>query len=292
LGKWLRVNIRAVPWLDGELVYCCVGADISESKALEEEIIAHNRALNQMVKERTAALENKNRELESFAYSVSHDLRAPLRSIEGFSRALMDDYRERLDEDGRDFLNRIVNGAVRMDRLINDLLTYSRLGRRGVEYELVDLNELVAVIQEELAENIDAARGRVAVSGELPEVPGDRSMLLVLLQNLVGNAVKYHRAGVAPEVNISSHTRNGECVVAVKDNGIGLDTKYQQKVFDIFQRLHTEDEYPGTGIGLASAKKVVEAHGGRIWYESEPGHGTTFYFKLPARRDDGDGGGG
>jgi PAS domain S-box-containing protein len=292
LGKWLRVNIRAVPWLDGELVYCCVGADISESKALEEEIIAHNRALNQMVKERTAALENKNRELESFAYSVSHDLRAPLRSIEGFSRALMDDYRERLDEDGRDFLNRIVNGAVRMDRLINDLLTYSRLGRRGVEYELVDLNELVAVIREELGESIDAARGRLDVSGELPEVPGDRSMLLVLLQNLVGNAVKYHRAGVAPEVNISSHTRNGDCVVAVRDNGIGLDTKYQQKVFDIFQRLHTEDEYPGTGIGLASAKKVVEAHGGRIWYESEPGHGTTFYFKLPARRDDGDGGGG
>ncbi len=292
LGRWLRVNVRAVPWLNGGQVCCAVAADISESKALEEEIIAHNRALNRMVKERTAALEAKNRELESFAYSVSHDLRAPLRSVEGFSRAVLDDYREKLDEDGRDFLERIVGAAVRMDQLINDLLNYSQLGRSGVDYEVVDMNELVAVALEDLDESIKAAGARVEVAGPLPRVNGDRSMLLVLLNNLVGNAIKYRKADVTPEVKISCRGEGEKVVFAVEDNGIGLDMKFQYKVFEIFQRLHTEDEYPGTGIGLASAKKVVTAHGGRIWYESKPGGGTTFFFEVPAERGEGDNYGG
>lgn len=292
LGRWLRVNVRPVPWLDGGQVCCAVATDVSESKALAEEIIAHNRALNQMVRERTAALEVKNRELESFAYSVSHDLRAPLRSIEGFSRAVLDDYREQLDEDGRDFLERIVSGAVRMDQLINDLLNYSRLGRSGVDYEVVDMNELVAVALGELDKNIKAAGARVEVAGSLPRVNGDRSMLLVLLNNLVGNAIKYRKADVTPEVKISCRGEGEKVVFAIEDNGIGLDMKFQDKVFEIFQRLHTEDEYPGTGIGLASAKKVVTAHGGRIWYESKPGVGTTFFFEVPGERSEGDSTGG
>lgn len=292
LGRWLRVNVRAVPWLNGGQVCCAVATDISESKALEEEIIAHNRALNRMVKERTAALEAKNRELESFAYSVSHDLRAPLRSVEGFSRAVLDDYREKLDEDGRDFLERIVGAAVRMDQLINDLLNYSQLGRSGVDYEVVDMNELVAVALEDLDESIKAAGARVEVAGPLPRVNGDRSMLFVLLNNLVGNAIKYRKADVTPEVKISCREEGEKVVFAVEDNGIGLDMKFHDKVFEIFQRLHTEDEYPGTGIGLASAKKVVTAHGGRIWYESKPGGGTTFFFEVPGERGEGDSYGG
>ncbi|MEE9457680.1 MAG: PAS domain S-box protein [bacterium] len=292
LGRWLRINVRSVPWLNGGQVCCAVATDISESKALEEEIIAHNRALNRMVKERTAALEAKNRELESFAYSVSHDLRAPLRSVEGFSRAVLDDYHEKLDEDGRDFLERIVGAAVRMDRLINDLLNYSQLGRSGVDYEIVDMNELVAVALGELDESIKAAGARVEVAGPLPRVNGDRSMLFVLLNNLVGNAIKYGKADVTPEVKISCREEGEKVVFAVEDNGIGLDMKFQDKVFDIFQRLHTEDEYPGTGIGLASAKKVVTAHGGRIWYESKPGDGTTFFFEVPGERGEGDSYGG
>jgi len=291
-GRWLRVNAKAVPWLDGAQVCCAVATDISESKELEEEIVAHNRALNRTVRERTAALQGKNRELESFAYSVSHDLRAPLRSIEGFSRALLDDYGDRFDAEGRDFLGRIVNGAVRMDRLINDLLTYSRLGRGGVAYEVVDMNELAAAAVEELAESIKAQGAYVGVARPLPVVEGDRSLLLVVLRNLLGNAIKYRRREVPPEVKITWSEEPDKVVFAVADNGIGLDMKYQNKVFDIFQRLHPEDEYPGTGIGLASAKKVVEAHGGRIWYESEPGKGATFYFELPRKRVEGDDGGG
>ncbi len=292
LGRWLRINVRSVPWLNGGQVCCAVAADISESKALEEEIIAHNRTLNRTVKERTAALEAKNRELESFAYSVSHDLRAPLRSVEGFSRAVLDDYHEKLDEDGRDFLERIVGAAVRMDRLISDLLNYSQLGRSGVDYEIVDMNELVAVALGELDESIKAAGARVEVVGPLPRVNGDRSMLFVLLNNLVGNAIKYRKADVTPEVKISCREEGEKVVFAVEDNGIGLDMKFHDKVFEIFQRLHTEDEYPGTGIGLASAKKVVTAHGGRIWYESKPGGGTTFFFEVPGERGEGDSYGG
>jgi PAS domain S-box-containing protein len=292
LGRWLRVAVRAVPWLDGGQVCCAVAADISESKALEEEIVAHNRALNRMVKERTAALEAKNRELESFAYSVSHDLRAPLRSIEGFSRALLEDYGPRLDGEGRDFLTRVVNGAVRMDRLINDLLSYSRLGRRGVEYEVVDTTELVAAAVQDMDEDIKAAGARVEVAEPLPEVEGDRAMMLVLLHNLIGNAIKYRRPDAAPEVKVACRTEGNKAVFSVTDNGIGLETKFQNKVFDIFKRLHTDDRYPGTGIGLASAKKVVEAHGGRIWYESEIGKGATFYFELPRRRHEEGAGGG
>jgi PAS domain S-box-containing protein len=291
LGRWLRVNMRAVPWRDGGQVWCGVAVDISESKALEEEIIAHNRTLNQTVKDRTAALLAKNRELESFTYSVSHDLRAPLRSIEGFSRALLEDYHEKLDDEGRDFLGRIVSSAVRMDRLINDLLSYSRLGQRGVASEAVDMNKLVAYALEEMKGDVEAAAAQVEVSGALPTVRGDPALLLVLLNNLIGNALKYRRPGVPPEVRITCREEEKKFVFAVDDNGIGLDMKYQNIVFQIFQRLHTEDDYPGTGIGLASARKVAAAHGGRIWYESEPGKGATFFFEISRRGQD-DGGGG
>ncbi len=280
VGRWLAVNSKAVPWFDERAVRCSVLTDISERKALEEEIVAHNKALHNTVRERTAALEAKNRELESFAYSISHDLRAPLRSIEGFSRALLEDHAGDLDEDGRDFLTRVVNGATRMDRLINDLLEYSRLGRRGVTFEPVDMNELVATSLEDLRASLKAAGGHVAVAESLPTVSGDPSLLLVLWHNLLGNAIKYRRADVPLEVEIACREDDGKYVFSVKDNGIGLDMKYQKKVFDIFQRLHGGDEYAGTGIGLASARKVVAAHRGRIWYESEPGRGATFFFEL------------
>jgi light-regulated signal transduction histidine kinase (bacteriophytochrome) len=234
----------------------------------------------------------KNRELESFAYSVSHDLRAPLRSIEGFSRALLEDYDAKLDEEGRDFLGRIINSAIRMDRLINDLLGYSRLGQRGVANEAVDMNKLVACALDEMKGDLEEAGARVDVEGPLPEVSGDPNLLLVLLFNLIGNAVKYRRPGVPPEVKISSRDAGKRAVFAVADNGIGLDMNYQNTVFQIFQRLHTEDDYPGTGIGLASARKVATAHGGRIWYESEPGKGATFFFELARREPDNGAGGG
>jgi light-regulated signal transduction histidine kinase (bacteriophytochrome) len=201
--------------------------------------------------------------------------------VEGFSRALLEDYADRVDEEGRDYLNRIVGGAVRMDMLINDLLTYSRLGRRGAQFTGVDMNELVRLSLEDLGENIREAGAHVEVAADLPAVEGDRSMLLVLFDNIIGNAVKFRRPGVPPAVTVTARVDDGLCVFAVADNGIGLDPQYESKIFNIFQRLHTDDEYPGTGIGLASARKVVVAHGGRIWFESAPGQGATFYLELP-----------
>jgi len=288
-GVWLRLNHKPITWLDGRTVICVVADDISESKALEEEIIAHNKALNKTVQERTAALEQKNRELESFAYSISHDLRAPLRSLEGFSRALVEDYGGVLDEGGRDYLNRIVNAAVRMDALINDLLAYSRLGRSGVHMESVNMEELLRLSLEDLRPAIVEAGAVVRVAGPLPTVVGDASMLHVLWTNLISNALKFRRPGVAPAVTVAARPEGNVVTFSVADNGIGIDPKFQDKVFNIFQRLHSDDEYPGTGIGLATAHKVVAAHGGRIWFESQPGQGATFFFQLPNRGEADDG---
>lgn len=281
LGLWLRCKYTLIPWLDGRTVVCIVADDISESKALEEEIIAHNKTLNKIVQERTSELEQKNRELESFAYSVSHDLRAPLRSLEGFSQVLLEDYQHVLDEEGMDYLTRINKAAARMDNLISDLLTYSRLGQRGVHIEDVDMEELVRQSIEDLQPAIREAGAEVVVAGRLPRVKGDASMLHVLWNNLLSNAIKFRRPGIKPEVVISAEVGDEAVTFAVADNGIGIDPRYKEKVFHIFQRLHSEEEYPGTGIGLASAEKVVAAHGGSIWFESEPGQGATFYFRLP-----------
>jgi PAS domain S-box-containing protein len=282
-GKWLAADVRAVPWLDGRTVFSHVASDTTERKALEEEIIAHNISLNKTVRERTAALEAKNRELEAFAYSVSHDLRAPLRSMEGFSQALLEDYGDRMEAEARHYLERIANGATRLDLLINDLLQYSRLGRNGVAFEPVDTNDVVRGCLDDLREELAASRGAVEVAGPLPTVVADRSLLAILVQNLLANALLYHRDGVPPSVRVSCEERDGAYVFAVADNGLGLDAKYADKAFNMFQRFHAGDKYPGTGIGLANARKVVEAHGGRIWFESTVGEGTTFFFALPVR---------
>jgi len=283
-GRWLNAGVRNVPWLDGRTVCCAVATDTSDQKALEAEIIGHNASLNRTVRERTAALEAKNRELEAFAYSVSHDLRAPLRSMEGFSQALLEDYGDQLDAEARRYLERIAHSAIRMDRLINDLLGYSRLGRNGVKLGPVDMNEVVAVCLEDLGEKIRATSARVEVEGRLPVVDADRSLVGVVAQNLITNALIYHREGVAPDVRISCREVDGVAVFAVADNGLGLEMKYAEKAFNMFQRFHAGEQYPGTGIGLASAKKVIQAHEGRIWFESAMGEGTTFYFTLAPGR--------
>ncbi len=228
--------------------------------------------------EQLAAL---NRELETFSYSVSHDLRAPLRHISGFVELLRQDASASLDEAGRGHLARIDKAIRHMAQLIDDLLAFSRMGRTEFLRRKVDLGALVGEVVEEVRE---ASPGRDVLfrNGALPEVAGDPAMLRVVLMNLVSNAVKYTRTRERAEVEIGSVPgRPDEVVVCVRDNGVGFDMQYADRLFGVFQRLHRADEFEGTGIGLATVRRIIHRHGGRTWGEGEPGRGAAFYFSLP-----------
>ena len=222
-----------------------------------------------------------NQELESFSYSVSHDLRAPLRHIGGFVELLRQDSAASLDEASRGHLDRIARATRHMAQLIDDLLAFSRMGRAEFLRGQVDLAALADEVVEELRER-DAGRAVSLHRAALPEVTGDAAMLRVVLTNLVANALKYSRTREHPEIEIGAvDDRPGEAVVFVRDNGVGFDMQYADKLFGVFQRLHHADEFEGTGIGLATVRRIVHRHGGRTWAEGEPGRGATFYFSLP-----------
>jgi signal transduction histidine kinase len=226
-----------------------------------------------------AELERSNRELEQFAYVASHDLQEPLRMVSSYTQMLEKRYGDKLDQDGRDFINYAVDGARRMQRLINDLLEFSRVSTRGKKLEPVDANEVLGAVRSNLSATIDEA-GALVTNETLPTVVADPTQLGQLFQNLIGNAIKF-RGSDPPRVHIATKEEAGEWVFSVKDNGIGIESEYFNRIFVIFQRLHVAAEYPGTGIGLAVCKRIVERHGGRIWVESEPGQGATFFFSLP-----------
>ncbi|MGH7928147.1 MAG: sensor histidine kinase, partial [Candidatus Binatia bacterium] len=213
----------------------------------------------------------------------SHDLQEPLRMITAYVHLLQTEYRGKLDKDADEFIGFAVDGAKRMQGLINDLLTYSRVGTRGKEFAATDCNVVLARTLLNLKMAIDESGAQVT-QDQLPTVLGDEFQLGQLLQNLIGNAIKYHGRGPS-EIHVGCE-RDGEVWrFAVKDNGIGIDPDYAERIFVIFQRLHTRQEYPGTGIGLAICKKIVGRHRGEIWVESEPGKGSTFYFALPMKQD-------
>lgn len=230
------------------------------------------------------ALAESAHEFESFAYSVAHDLKSPLRAISGFSDALAEDYEGVLDEAGKEFLSHISTGAVRMGQLIDDLLEYSRLGRDAVTFRVLPMGEIVDLVRENLAAEIDASGAAIVVEGELPELEIQQEIMLQIMQNLVGNAMKFVAEGTTPRVTIRGGRQNGRCTVEVADNGIGMEPEYLARIFDIFQRLHLVEEYPGTGIGLAIVKKGVQIHHGMIDVVSAPGDGTTFRLSFPARQ--------
>jgi len=233
----------------------------------------------------SADLARSNAELEQFAYVASHDLQEPLRMVASFSQLLAKRYQGKLDKDADDFIAFAVDGATRMQQLINDLLAYSRVGTRGKPPAPTDLSEVLSNAEANLHEAIKESKAEVTYS-PLPIVDGDQVQLTQLLQNLLANAIKF-RSQEPPRIQVSAQAQDGDWLVSVQDNGIGIAKEHQERIFAIFQRLHARDEYPGTGIGLALCKKIVERHGGRIWVESAPGQGTTFYFNLPgARRDD------
>ncbi len=254
--------------------------DITERKELELEIQEHQIHLESEVNSRTAELATANKELQAFAHSVSHDLKAPLRSIEGFADMLQEDYGERLEETGHDYLSEISDGAIRMGEMVDDLLSHATLGQSFVNVAEVDLDEIINKIRQDLRHDIKEKNAKIQVKDSLGKVTGHKTTLEALLQNILSNAVKYVDPEVRPEVMISRSETEKEYIIAVKDNGIGIEKEHQDKIFGIFQRLHTRDEYPGTGIGLAIAEKAVQLHGGRLWLESEPYSGTTFYFSI------------
>jgi light-regulated signal transduction histidine kinase (bacteriophytochrome) len=218
--------------------------------------------------------------LEQFAYVASHDLQEPLRMVASYLGLLERRYRGRLDEKADKFIHYAVDGAARMQALIEDLLTYSRVGRQGKPFEPTDCDAVVAAVVADLG-----SQGAAVSCAGLPTVLADRGQLTQLFQNLIGNALKFCN-GAPPRVEVRAERRGGEWLFAVRDNGIGIAPEHRERIFVIFQRLHTRAQYPGTGIGLAICKKVVERHGGRIWVESEPGQGSTFFFTLPCAKHD------
>lgn len=265
----------------GETCLAGVGIDITGRRRAEERVRELNADLERRVVARTAELEAKNRELETFTYSVSHDLKAPLRGIDGYSRLLQEDHAGQLDEEGRRFLSSVRHATQQMGQLIDDLLAYSQLERRPLTFAPLRpravLDGLPLAYEDEIR-----ARGVVFVV-DLPdaEVTADASGLAQVLRNLIDNALKFTRGANPPRIEIGGRVESGKYLLWVRDNGIGFDMKFVDRIFDIFQRLHRAEDYPGTGIGLAIVRKALERMGGRAWAESAPGSGATFFIELP-----------
>lgn len=254
--------------------------EVSDRQRAEQKIKDLNLELELKVEKRTASLAAANRELEAFAYSVSHDLRAPLRAIQGFSEILAERHRDSLDQEGQRYFDHIVDAGRNMSQLIGDLLSYSRLGREAITVQPVDIREVAERVLQLLDERIVDCGGRVVLEGGLPKVLGDAGMVQRVLVNLVENALVYHRPEVPPLVKIYCEQQGETVRILVQDNGIGIDPRFDEKVFEMFQRLHAADAFEGTGIGLALVRKCVRLMDGQCGVISEPDKGATFWVSL------------
>lgn len=280
--RWLRRTVRRIsretegrgPRYIGTLL------DITEAVAAEARLKRLNQELEERVAERTAQLSQANMELEAFSYTVSHDLKAPLRGIDGYSQLLVEEYGDRLDDEGRRFVERIRKGVQQMSDLIADLLAYSRIERRDMVHEPVALLPLVEQVVDSYHADIEKHGTEVRLAMEPFTLPLDREGMAVVLRNLIGNALKFSQGSASPRIEIGARHETGRRILWVRDNGVGFDLKYHDRIFGIFQRLHRAEEFPGTGVGLALVAKAVQRMGGRVWAESQPGAGATFYLEF------------
>ena len=281
-APWFKILIAVILFATAFFFYRTRINRIKKQKmALENQVQERTRSLELMTEQANDAnkkLENKNRELEQFAYVASHDLQEPLRTISSFASMLQQQYKGKLDDRSDKYINFITGATDRMKILINDLLEYSRIGRKN-ESSMVDCNRLVEEVVEDLQIAIREAGAEVSWN-DLPTVEAYPTEMKQILQNLITNAIKFRKKEVAPKVAVGCVRENGHWKFSVKDNGIGIDPKHADRIFVIFQRLHTRNEYEGSGIGLSNCKKIAELHGGNIWVESKPGEGSDFVFTI------------
>jgi PAS domain S-box-containing protein len=277
----MDVRTVAVRNEEGKLMnVISVNRDITERKAAEEKLRQLNEKLEERVIERTAQLHAANKELEAFSYSVSHDLRAPLRAINGYTQILVEDYTAVLDEEGKRICNIITTEAKRMGDLIDDLLSFSRLSRKEIQPAKVDMKALAYAVYGELTKEEDRERIDFKV-GKLPAAKGDPALLHQVWVNLISNALKFSSKNDRAVIEVGTKRSDKENVYCIRDNGAGFDIQYVDKLFGVFQRLHSGDEFEGTGVGLAIVQRIIQRHGGRVWAEGEVNKGATFYFALP-----------
>jgi PAS domain S-box-containing protein len=273
------------PWKDSEgrvVQWFGTNTDVETLKLAEEKIRLLNSELDQRVKERTSSLEAANKELEAFSYSVSHDLRAPLRSVHGFTKILLEDYEASLDEEGKRICGIISSSATQMGALIDDLLSFSRVGRSSLHPSEVDMKKMVKLIFEKMT--LPTERKRIKMNiGRLSKAFGDVTLFGQVWTNLISNAIKYTSKNDVSEINIGSKVDKKMITYFIKDNGVGFDMQYAHKLFGVFQRLHSEAEFEGNGVGLAIIQRIILKHGGEVWAEGEVGKGATFYFSLPVQ---------
>jgi light-regulated signal transduction histidine kinase (bacteriophytochrome) len=283
---WVKIIGIAEYDADGKIINIMGGIqDITGRKNTEEEIKKLNESLEKRVRERTAQLEASNKELEAFSYSISHDLRAPLRAINGFTRILLEDHGPGLDRDGKKICYTVMDNVRKMGQLIDELLAFSRLGRRDIKLSDINMSQLVTSVYKEIATPEERKKLDFKVE-KLSRALGDAGMIRQVWVNLISNAIKFTGPVKNPRIRVYCRESQDHCIYSIEDNGVGFDMKYASKIFDVFQRLHSAKDFDGTGVGLAIVQRIIHKHGGSVEARGETGNGACFYFSLPSGKSE------